>query len=191
MGALAETARLVIRPWRPEEVDRFFDIYSREEVSRWFSSGPMRDRSEAVARLQRSLDQLAADGRFGSWAVVERGAIAPAGTILLKALPDGDGEIEIGWHLHPGSWGRGIATEAAGAVLAHAFAVGVPEVWAVVDPRNHRSAAVAHRIGMRLTGVTHRWYHEPSLMFWAGPVQDSTPSLAPDGPLPPELEERR
>jgi RimJ/RimL family protein N-acetyltransferase len=189
MRPLAETARLVIRPWRPDEIDRFFDIYRREQVARWFPSGPMRDRSEAVERLQRSLDQLAADERFGSWAVVERGVGVPLGTILLKPLPDGDGEIEIGWHLHPDSWGKGIATEAGGAVLAHGFDVGVPEVWAVVDPENHPSAAVARRIGMRLTGVTHRWYQEPSLMFWAGAAPDAAPSLPPDEPLPPGFEQ--
>jgi hypothetical protein len=35
---------------------------------------------------------------------------------------------------------------------------------------------------MHLLGVTHRWYHEPSLMFWAGTRDDQQPSLSPDEP---------
>lgn len=96
-----------------------------------------------------------------AWAVVERATGVPAGTVLLKPLPDGAGEIEIGWHLHPDSWGRGLATEAAQPLLARGFAHGLEEIWAVTDPENRRSARVCEKLGMRLLGATDRWYHEP------------------------------
>ena len=174
----------MIRPWRAGEADRFYDIYRRVEVARWIGGRPLTDRSEADERLARAADRLAGDPRFGSWAVVERTAGLPAGTVLLKPLPDGDGEIEIGWHLHPDSWGRGLATEAALAVLTHGFALGLSEIWAVTHLDNVRSAGVCRKIGMRLLGVTHRWYHEPSLMFWIGADPRARPSLAPDEPAP-------
>jgi RimJ/RimL family protein N-acetyltransferase len=180
------TDRLIIRPWRVEEADRFFDIHRRIEVARWLTGTPMMDRAEAVERIERNLAQLAADSRFGAWAVVERSSGVPAGTVLLKPLPDGEGEIEIGWHLHPDSWGRGFASEAAAAVLAHGFADGLEEVWAVTKLDNRRSVAVCQRIGLRLLGVTHRWYHQPSLMFWAGSHPGQQPSLRPDQPAPSE-----
>jgi RimJ/RimL family protein N-acetyltransferase len=144
----------------------------------------MHDRHEAVEMIERHAARRAADPRFGSWAVVERSSAVTAGSVLLKPLPDGDGEVEIGWQLHPDSWGRGLATEAARAVLGRAFADGLPEVWAVTYLDNDRSAAVCRRIGMRLLGVTHRWYHEPSLMFWAGARPDQEPSLKPDERAP-------
>ena len=96
-------------------------------------------------------------------------------------------KVEIGWHLHPDSWGNGFATEAAVAVLRRGFADGLLEVWAVTDPGNHRSAAVCRRIGMQLLGITHRWYHEPSLMFWTGSRAGQEPSIGPDLPVPPGL----
>lgn len=179
---VAATERLVVRPWRLNEADRFFDIYRRVEVVRWFSAPPMQDRQEAVERITRSLAQLATDPRFGSWAMVERSSGIPAGTVLLKPLPDGNGEIEIGWHLHPDSWGRGLASEAASALLHRAFTDCLDEVWAVTHLDNHRSVAVCNRIGMRLLGITRRWYHEPSLMFWAGSRADRRPSILPDEP---------
>jgi len=144
----------------------------------------MTDRQQAVERLESYSTTLAADPRLGAWAVVERGRDVPAGTVLLKPLPNGDGGIEIGWHLHPDSWGRGLATEAATAVLAHGFAKGLDEVWAVTYLDNARSVAVCRKIGMRLLGITHRWYSGPSLMFWIGVRAGQEPSLDADEPAP-------
>src|SRR5579884_2924297 len=130
VDVVAETDRLILRPWRLDEVERFFDMHRRIEVARWIGGRPMVDRAEAESSLGRMLERLATDSRFGSWAVVERVNGVPAGSVLLKPLPDGAGEIEIGWHLHPDSWGRGLATEAAAALLARGFRLGLREIWA-------------------------------------------------------------
>jgi Acetyltransferase (GNAT) domain len=113
---------------------------------------------------------------------VERATRIPAGWVLLKPLPNGDGEIEVGWHLHPDCWGQGLATEAGGAVLTYGFGLGLAEIWAVTHLDNARSARVCEKT--RLPGVTTRWYEEPSLMFWAGATSNQTPSLLPDRPAP-------
>jgi RimJ/RimL family protein N-acetyltransferase len=181
---VASTERAVIRAWRLGEADRLYDMHRRMEVARWIGGTPMLDRREAVVRIEQYRAWLAADPRFGAWAVVERSSDSPAGTVLLKPLPNGEGEIEIGWHLHPDSWGRGLASEAAAALLARGFAGGLEEIWAVTHLENHPSIRVCRRIGMQLLGVTHRWYHEPSLMFWTGTRADQQPSLAPDEPAP-------
>jgi RimJ/RimL family protein N-acetyltransferase len=108
---IAESDRVIVRPWRLDEADRFFDMYRREEVARWIGEQPMMNRAEAEPDILWTLDYLAADPRFGWWAIVERAVGVPAGTVLFKPLVEGAAEIEIGWHLHPDSWGRGLATE--------------------------------------------------------------------------------
>jgi RimJ/RimL family protein N-acetyltransferase len=177
---IAETDRVVLRPWRVDEADRLFDMRRRMEVARWIGGRPMVDRMEAVGWIERISALLADDPRFGAWAVVERPSGVPAGSVLLKPLPDGAGEIEIGWHLHPDCWGRGLATEAGGALLARGFALGLDEIWAVTVVDNKRSARVCTKLGMRELGVTHRWYHEPSRMFWVGAEPGQRPTLVPD-----------
>ncbi|WP_324277737.1 GNAT family N-acetyltransferase [Blastococcus brunescens] len=81
-----------------------------------------------------------------------------AGTVLFKPLPNGVGEVEVGWHLHPDSWGHGYATEAARAVIDRGFDAGVPEVYAVVRPGNQASVAVCARLDMEHIGRFRRWY---------------------------------
>lgn len=127
-ATLVATDRIIVRRGGSMRVDRFLDIYRRSEVVGWFPVAPMLDRRDAVDCIERNLAQVAADARFGRWAVVDRSSGIPVGTVMLQLLPDGDGEIEIGWHLHPDSWGKGFASEAAGAVLERGFADGLPEV---------------------------------------------------------------
>jgi ribosomal-protein-alanine N-acetyltransferase len=60
---------------------------------------------------------------------------------------------EIGYILHPSTWGRGYATEALSAVAAHIFARhSIPEIIADVDPRNAASLALLAKIGFEETG---------------------------------------
>lgn len=182
--AIVQTKRVIVRPWQFAEADRFFDMHRRIEVAKWIGGHPMIERAQATELLETMQRRTATDPRFGSWAVIERTSGIVAGSVLLKALPDGNGEIEIGWHLHPDSWGRGLATEAGRAVLEYGFDLGLKEIWAVTHLDNDRSARVCSKLGMRLLGVTERWYHTPSLMFWAGATDDRVPSLRADGPAP-------
>jgi RimJ/RimL family protein N-acetyltransferase len=152
------TDRLRLRPWTtsPDDLARLADIYGRAEVTFWLGGPPTVPPSELVARWAAV---SAADERFGCWAIEPRvGGAPPAGTLLLKPLPRGVGEVEVGWHLHPDSWGHGYATEAAAAVIDRAFGAGLPEVYAVVRPGNEPSLAVCRRLGMEPLGRTTRWY---------------------------------
>jgi RimJ/RimL family protein N-acetyltransferase len=173
------TPRLRIRDWRDDEVDRLFDMYSRWEVARFLGSQPrvLETRDQAEAVIERWRTKNAEDPRFGCWAIVAGDTVV--GTVLFKLLPNSDGtpptDVEIGWHLHPDSWGHGYATEAARAVIERAFAAEseqtgsldgpgrqlgrlVDEVFAVVYPENTASLAVCRRLGMEPLGLTDRWY---------------------------------
>ncbi|KQT91182.1 hypothetical protein ASG49_11730 [Marmoricola sp. Leaf446] len=164
------TERLVVRPWRHAEAARLLDILSRVEVVQWLDDGPpqlMADLDEAHARIDRYRG-LATAPPIGFWAVVPRATGMPVGSVLTLELPEAEaGEVEIGWHLHPDSWGQGWAREAAAAVLARAFDHGLDEVWALTHVTNHPSRAVASALGMRDLGVHTWWYDEPSQVFRA------------------------
>src|SRR3712207_6049234 len=159
MGATLEllrTDRLRLRAWTadPDDLARLADIYGRDEVTGWLGGPPRVPLPELVARWHAVHET---DERFGCWAV-ERPDGVPAGTLLLKPLPHGVGEVEVGWHLHPDSWHHGYATEAARAVIDRAFGMGLPEVYAVVRPGNDASMGVCRRLGMAPLGRLRRWY---------------------------------
>jgi len=90
---------------------------------------------------------------MGYWSIFGTGApTAFLGWVLLIPEDAQGPEIEIGWRLRPEAWGRGIATEAASALLTHAFGtLGLERVSAVIHADNIASQRVATKIGMRLS----------------------------------------
>lgn len=162
------TERLVLRRFDESDVDFVFDLYSRWEVQRFIGRVPrvIADRVEAVERVARNA--AFDDDPHGIWLIAAHTG-ERYGALLLKTLPASGGmpstATEIGWHLHPDAWGRGIATEAARRVLRHAFESGLPRVLAVTHPDNLASQAVARRIGMRDAGLTDAYYDTTCRLF--------------------------
>jgi Acetyltransferase (GNAT) domain len=120
-GVIAETDRVVLRPWRVDEADPVL-CHRRLEVAHWMGAAHGRPNAGSVWLIER--DGLADDPRFGSWAVVELSTGVPAGSVLLKLLSDGASEIEIGWHLRS-QLGRGWRLTPA----AHCWRAGSLSAW--------------------------------------------------------------
>ncbi len=172
MTSQIETDRLALRPWEESDVDFVFDLYSRWVVQRFIGTEPavMESRSEAVERVNRfmALDHPV----HGMWAVTRKEDGLPVGTLLLKPIPasgeeplEPSDDVEIGWHFHPDHWGSGFASEAASAVLEHAFNSGLERVVAVTNPANEASQSVCRRIGMEHQGTTKKYYNAKCELF--------------------------
>ncbi len=106
------TQRLDLRPWTHEQsdVDRLVDTYSQWEVARWLGASPRP--LETVEQAHTAVDRWAGriEGIFGVWAVQVRATGGRRGHRPAGArCPDRPGEVEVGWHFHPDSWGRGFA----------------------------------------------------------------------------------
>ncbi|WP_166386857.1 GNAT family N-acetyltransferase [Catellatospora methionotrophica] len=166
MTVVAAAQRLIVREWTGSSADlaRNYDIYRREGVTRWLGMPvPLSEPAQSQLVIDRRREFYAAEPGYGVWAAERRDTGVVAGSVLLKPLPKptdgpGEGEVEIGWHFHPDSWGHGYATEAAQAVLAHGWALGLAEIHAIARPDNAPSLAVMRRLGMTRLGRTHRWY---------------------------------
>lgn len=79
------------------------------------------------------------------------------GWILLMPVDTHGPEIEIGWRLIRAARGQGYATEAAAAVLRHAFGtIDFDEVIAEIHPDNLASLGVARKLGLSPAGPALR-----------------------------------
>jgi RimJ/RimL family protein N-acetyltransferase len=87
---------------------------------------------------------------FGRWAVEERETgrfVGHAGLGVHSLWP---ADPELGYGVDPELWGRGYATEAAGAALVHGFeTLGLERVVSIIHPENTPSIRVAERLGER------------------------------------------
>ncbi len=138
-----ETERLTLRPHRMEDFPAFAAFFASDAAR--FIGGPLPARGawHGFAADVGSWDLLG----YGDWAIEERATGAFAGQVALSKPPHFP-EREIGWLLIPGFEGRGYATEAARAVRGFAYGtLGWDTAVSYVDPGNHRSIAVARRLG--------------------------------------------
>lgn len=162
------TERLLLRPFRASDEAFVLDLHARPDVMRFIGDGrPKTTRVQAREAIERF--NSFGDAPLGTWAI-EGADERMHGAILLKPIPSSgtgepSGEIEIGWRLHPDSWGRGIGSEAARRVLDHAWAGGLTRLVAVTHPLNLPSQRLAERIGMRAQGTTDAFYGQTCSLF--------------------------
>ncbi|WP_432163401.1 GNAT family N-acetyltransferase [Streptomyces tendae] len=142
------TERLVLRDWRTSDLDPWAAMNADPVVREYFPEVLTREQSAAsVSRFQADLDRRG----WGWWAVEVVATGEFAGFAGLDPVEDGMPftGVEAGWRLARPAWGHGYATEAARAVVAHAFdCLALPEVLAVTAAGNLRSRAVMDRLGM-------------------------------------------
>lgn len=162
--------RLILRPYSLRDATFVQDLYSRPEVQRYLGDGTQRlwTSNEARAKIIAWNERYLAEPAQGLCAVCRKDG-AVTGSSLLKPIPDSatavERDIEIGWHFHPDHWGHGYATEAARAVLEHAFASGIERVVAVTNPANTASQAVCLRLGMTHVGLSNAYYDAACELF--------------------------
>jgi len=145
------TARLMLRPLAPGDLDALADIYLRREVTRYLYWKP-RTRPEVAdwlaARTDRGL--LEREGDALSLAVVRTEPGTFLGNVVLKWLSAVHQQGEVGFVLHPDHHGRGYAAEAARVMLWLGFeGLRLHRIVGRCDGRNKASAAVMERLGMR------------------------------------------
>ena len=143
------TDRLVLRGWNEEDVEPLLSLSSDPEVMRYFPRTMTPEEARALVVGQHAL--LAA-GRPGLFAVEtrrDRRFIGFVGLAEPRFSAPFTPCVEIEWRLDRSAWGHGYATEAARAVLSHAFGpLGLAEVVAFTAVVNLPSQAVMRRLGM-------------------------------------------
>jgi RimJ/RimL family protein N-acetyltransferase len=147
-----QTASLLLDPLAREDFAWLFAVYADPVVMRYIGTGP---RTEQVART--NLESFLAEGerrKFGYWVLRDRGSRERLGGAMLMVRREGS-PVEIGFLLAQAAWGRGLATEAARALIAHALGtLRIPLIEAFVDVDNAPSSAVLRKAGMRDEGLT-------------------------------------
>lgn len=145
--------RLILRPWRPEDLDPLFAINGDAESMRHFPAVMTRAESDAwAARMQA---HFAAHG-WGFWVVEERGGAPFLGVVGLMNIPwqaPFTPAVEVGWRIAPAFRRRGIAEEAARMAIGFGFGtLGLDAIVAFTAPGNAASWRLMERLGMRPAG---------------------------------------
>ncbi len=146
------TPRLLLSPIGPEEEEAFFSFLNEPQVRRYLCDDlpvPRELVQAHIAQSQRSFREWGF-GLFSIFLVEEPGTFI--GFTGLGHIDDSE-DVEVWYALSPECWGRGLATEAAEAMLRFGFEqLGLRELWAGADLDNAASFRVMERLGMTRVG---------------------------------------
>ena len=154
---ILDTPRLRLRPRVVTDLEDCFRMDREPGTLDWIewpeAAGGWDDEAAHRAFIRSRIEADYPDG-MGYWVIArhERPE-AFLGWVLLIPEDARGPEVEIGWRLPGAARGQGIATEAAGRLLAHGLGgLGLSRIVADIHLGNAASVRVARKIGMRAAG---------------------------------------
>ena len=150
-----ETSRLRLRPLAAADLPDLIALDLDPEVMRYVGSpAGVKTPEETLARARTRIRETerGENEPLGFWRVESRDG-AFLGVAALMRMPDGP-DVELAYRLARAAWGRGVATEAAGALVAHGLrTLGLPRLVAVTYPENRASQGVLDKLGFERRGL--------------------------------------
>jgi RimJ/RimL family protein N-acetyltransferase len=146
-----ETERLVLRGFRPGDLDAVHVMQSDPEVVRYVP-WPVRTREESAAWIaeRTTSSRLAAQDDYLTWALARRDDDEVVGSLNAWYRSVEHGCAEIGFVLSRHAQGHGYGTEGLRALLDLLFdALPLHRVVGRADARNTASSRLMARVGMR------------------------------------------
>jgi RimJ/RimL family protein N-acetyltransferase len=143
------TERLLLRPWRQDDLDIYHRLRGDPGVVRYLYDEPL-DREGARAKLDGLCSELDVPGQWTNLAVELADSGEVVGDVGIGWVSDVHRQDDVGYSFLPEHHGHGYATEAAAAMVELAFTnLGAHRVTGRLDARNTASARVLERLGMR------------------------------------------
>ncbi len=150
-----ETGRLRLRPFTLDDVDDLHRLWTEPGVRQYLWDDQVIPRERVESIVESSLASFEAHG-FGLWAVqpeAEQLLIGFCGFWFFHEPP----KLELLYGIAPAYWNRGLATEAAKAMIKYGFeTLSFERIEASTNAPNQASSRVMEKAGMSF------WKREPT-----------------------------
>jgi [ribosomal protein S5]-alanine N-acetyltransferase len=156
--------RLGFRWWMADDLPLALELWGNAEVTRLFTKEPLNE-EQVREKLLRELHNDKVYG-FQYWPMFMRETHTFASCCGLRSFEPEKNICEMGYHLLPSYWGRGLATETAQAVIEYAFStLMVRGLSAGHHPDNLPSRRILLKLGFTETGAE---FYEPTGLLHPG-----------------------
>lgn len=156
---IAETERLILRPFRHGDIRAIFLLNSIPEILTYIPTALFTNIEQAESLLVDVIYDDYEQRGFGRWAVEHKADKRVIGFCGPKYLTEFN-EVELGYRYLPEYWRQGIGVEAANAALTEMSKYGINEAIALILEGNVGSEAVAKRVGMQWREINSYMGHK-------------------------------
>ena len=155
-----KTDRIGFSEWTECDMELAELLWGDREVSRYICSSGQFSREEIVSRLHTEIRNNI-EYHVQYWPIFELQSGRFIGCCGLR--PRRPGIYETGFHLKPEFWRKGLASEAATAVIHHAFSnLQAEELFAGHNPKNAASRHLLQKLGFEYIGDE---FYEPTGLY--------------------------
>jgi len=146
---IIETERLVLRPFREEDLDDELSVVGDAETMSFYPNPYSKEDVEKI--IAKNIRTFESKG-YGLFSVTEKQTgdyIGDCGITL--QIIDGEDQLEVGYRIRKESWGHGFAPEAARAMVEYGFKhLGLKKLYSYMAKDHHQSRRTAEKAGMTL-----------------------------------------
>ena len=158
------TKRLALSEITADDGNELHELDTDPRVMQYIGSGRLSTREQIDDALRRIPRAYLLYPGLGTWRATRRDNGDFVGWFALKYIP-GTAEVEVGYRLRFGAWGRGLATEGARALVRYGFdELGLYRILGVTHPDNLASQRVLVKAGLVDAGWG-RYYSRPVRVF--------------------------
>lgn len=151
-----ETKRLILRKLSIEDVEDLYSYSCNQEIYQYVAWEPHNTKSDTVKFIEFALSQYE-NYKVIPWGIENKENRKLIGTIDFSSWQPKHHIAEIGYMLSQDYWGKGIATEAANAVIQFGFNhMDLVRIQAKCFVDNKSSARVMEKTGMTFEGIIRK-----------------------------------
>ncbi|WP_028411250.1 GNAT family N-acetyltransferase [Bacillus sp. 123MFChir2] len=160
MFPILETKRLRLIEINHTYSSKIYDIFSIEEVTRYYGMNCFTKMEQAV-RMIDSFAKNFQEKRAIRWGIVVKETGDFVGTVGFNNLQLWSKRAEIGYDIHPAFWRKGYASEAVKEVLAYGFQeLDLFRIGAITYPENEASSYLLLKLGFQKEGLLRGYIYQ-------------------------------
>jgi len=150
---ILETERLLLSDYQIENLDAFFKLKSCDEVWKYSTFAPVKDKDQARILLEKLIDE-GINGNYIYNALYKKDSMEFIGEAGIIGYVPHANRCVIGYNLLPEYWNHGYATEITKHLVKYCFEfLGIERIEALALQINKASCRVLDKSGFLLEGV--------------------------------------
>jgi [ribosomal protein S5]-alanine N-acetyltransferase len=152
---MIETTRLIIRPYLLNDAGAVFSMFNDKDVMEFIPTGIDRTLDETQNRIVKYIDHFDTFG-YSKYVLIDKNSGLFIGDCGIYRFENSEIN-ELGYRIKKQFWNQGYASEAARAVIEHAFKnLKFSEIHAIVEKQNIKSIYVLEKkLGFKHCGQLH------------------------------------
>ena len=154
-----DTDRLILRLHTKEDADDILELKSDPDVMKYMDQHPPKDKEEVLKSIKEIRNDFK-DKKGINWTLKLKDSIETIGYMCFWRIDHSNHRLEMGYALKKQYWNKGIASEAAMAVIDFAFEkLKAHSIMANINPKNKSSEVLLQKLGFKQEAYFRENYH--------------------------------